>query len=614
DIHALLSLLSLPHSPVPSFAARRLRGAIQNEPGVGGGRWLKAEKKITEVHQKHLIADGLDEDAAQEQAPLLMEQLNHYLTALRFDPSQGIPPESLKAMCEWVKLGLKDPRLKRSMAQALAQVDRMIELVECYQKPIPRAQVERMLDSVIAEGGQNPDALVQASPWLNVADSGGISGEVETIIWWGFTDPGQSSMTFWSADERASLEGISIHLETSKQVRARQSQQWRNAVAYAGKSLILVTPKRLNGQAVQVHPLWDEVRHFATQKDVSDSEKKAMFAYLTVEGHQLNQQASVSFAGRDFLLEQEEASVLPQAQSTVEVEPGSISKPESLSFSQMSSLIGCPTKWAFHYHAGLSAMDSLSLPTGNTMIGSLCHKIVEDLYLAPTTWSAETAKTKASEQYDIRVPQMAAELLEPGRELERERYRLSVCEAVDALVAAIDKAGLHVTKTEGKVEGKDLNGIPFRGYIDLLLEDDDGNTFVIDLKWSGTTKYKKAEVKEGKGLQLASYAWMLAKGKEPWSPGAYFMLAQGEMLTDDPSFNTSAVIESPSSAKEVWDLGSKTWMEMFKQMQAGEIEVAGLIDESELKDSREEEGLMYAGAPCHFCDFGKLCGKTRAVA
>jgi len=614
DIHALLSLLSLPYSPVPSFAARRLRGAIQNEPGVGGERWLKAENKITEIHQQHLIDDGLDEAAAKEQAPLLIEQLNHYLTALRFDPSKGIPPESLKAMCEWVKLGLKDPRLERSMAQALAQVDRMIALGECYQKPIPRAQVERMLDSVIAEGGQNPDAVVQASPWLNVSDSGGISGSAETIIWWNFTDPGQSLMSFWSAEERLSLASMGIHLETSKQVRARESQQWRNAVAYAGKRLILVTPKRLNGQATHPHPLWDEIRHFATQKELPDSEKEAMLASLVVESDPLYKQETISLAGRDIRLEKEEASTLPQSHPLIDVEAGSIVKPSSLSFSQMSTLIGCPAKWALQYHAGLSAMDSLSLPTGNTMIGSLCHKIVEDLYLSPDTWTAESVRDKASEQFDIRVPQMAAELLEPGRELERERYRFSVRDAVAALVSAIEKSGLRVTKTEGKVEGKDLGGIPFRGYIDLLLEDDEGNTFVIDLKWSGSTKYKKEEVKQGKALQLASYAWMLGKSDSDWAPGAYFMLAQGEVLTDDARFNTTSVIESPLSAKEVWSLGSKTWTDLFKQMTTGEIEVSGLIEEKELQAAREEADLMYSSPPCHFCDFGKLCGKTRAVA
>jgi len=511
----------------------------------------------------------------------------------------------------WVKQGLKKPELEKSMAQALAQVDRMIELAEHYQKPIPRAQVERMLDSVIAEGGQNPNNITQASPWLRVADSGGIAGPVDTIIWWDFIDPGQSSLTFWSHEERLVLQNLGVHLEASEQVRARETSQWRRAVALAGKRLILVTPNRLQGVSTQIHPLWDEIRYFAVNTSDSDSEKEAKHALLVVDGYKLNKKDTASFADRSINLASEQTYELPMPDIDTEIDANCIQKPEKLSFSQMNTMLGCPSKWVLSYHAGLRSMDSLSLPTGNTMIGSLCHKIVEDLYTPLRTWKAEAARAKASELFDMRVPQMAAELLEPGRELEKERYRLDVCRAVETLIAAIDKAGLTVVATEGEVDGKDLGGIPFRGYIDLMLEDDDGNTFVIDLKWSGSTKYKKEEVKEGKALQLASYAWLLRKGKGAWAPGAYFMLAQGELLTDDSRFE-SKVTESLMSAKEVWDLGAKTWSSQFKLMNEGLIEASGLIDEKELKADREDADLMYSSPPCHFCNFGKLCGKTRA--
>ena len=613
NIHSLLAFLSLPNSPVPSFAARRLREAIQREPGIGGDAWLKAEEKIIEIRTDKNIEEGMSAAEALKEAQAMMDDLTHHISGIRFEASAGIPPESLRAMCMWVKKGLKSPSLVKSMAQALAQVDRMIDLSEHYKAAIPRAQVERMLDSIIAEGGQNPNNISQASSWFTVTDSGAISDVVETIIWWDFTDPGQSSLTFWSSEERIALQGLGVHLESSEQVRARETDQWRRAISLAGKRLILVTPKRLQGAPTQIHPLWDEIRYFAVNKEDSDSEKEAKHKLLVVDGHNLNKQDSVSFAGRDIHLKPEQAYKLASPNIVTEVEAGCIEKPSKLSFSQMSTLLGCPSRWALSYHAGLRAMDSLSLPTGNTMIGSLCHKIVEDLYTPLRTWEVEAAKARASELFDICVPQMAAELLEPGRELEKERYRLDVCRAVETLIAAIDKAGLKVVATEGEVDGKDLDGIPFRGYIDLMLEDDEGNTFVIDLKWSGSTKYKKQEVEDGKALQLASYAWLLRKDNCAWAPGAYFMLAQGELLTDDSSFK-SKVTESPLSGQEVWAHGSKTWISQFNQMKSGQIEASGLIDEKELKAAREEAELMYSSPPCHFCDFGKLCGKTRAEA
>jgi len=313
-------------------------------------------------------------------------------------------------------------------------------------------------------------------------------------------------------------------------------------------------------------------------------------------------------------LQKESIAELPEAGASIQIDSGCIANPDKLSFSQMSTLMGCPAKWAMQYHAGLETMDSLSLPTGNTMIGSLCHKVVEELYLHPETWTAKKVRNRASELFDELVPQMAAELLEPGRELERERYRYSTCDAVDALIHAIDAAGLHVVKTEGWVDGKQLDGVPFGGYIDLLLEDETGKTFVIDLKWSGSAKYKREEIEKGEALQLASYAWMLRKADDSWAAGSYFMLAQGEMLTADGSFNTQKTIESPLTVDQIWKKGSKTWRQLFNQLKDGEVEVSGLIDENELPAQREESDLMYIKPPCHFCEFGKLCGKTRAEA
>jgi len=613
NIQGLLSFLSLPVSPVPRFAAKRLRSAIQSEPGVGGERWRQAENKIIETKKANLLREGVEESDAETQAKGFMVELNHFLTGFRFNPKEGIEPKALAEICGWVKKGLKTPSLKQSMAQALAQVDRMIELAERHHKAIPKAQVERMLDSVIAEGGRNPDSHAQAAPWHNVSDTGAIAGKIDTIVWWNFTDAGQSSLTFWSKEERIALADVGVHLELPATVRAREANQWRRAVLHAGKRLLLISPLKMHGESIQVHPLWDEIRHAAVFLDDSEKLKKEKCHSLLRDATNLNLHPKFELAGRRIGRCIEEKTQLKAVESILHVEQGIIKKPKGLSFSQMSTLIGCPSKWVFQYHARLSPMDSLSLPTGNTMIGSLCHKIVEDLYTDTTKWNKATVRSYTSSLFDKHVPQMAAELLEPGRELELERYRISVCDAADALLKTIEQAGLTVTKTEGQVSGKDLDGIPFKGYIDLLLEDKDGQVFVIDLKWSGSTKYKKEEVKDGKALQLASYAWMLKSADDVWVPGAYFMLAQGELLADDYRFKTDYVIDSPLSAKEVWQLGSKTWSSLFKQAQEGDIEVSGLFDEKELKSVREEQDLMHVKAPCHFCDFGNLCGKTRAA-
>ena len=63
-------------------------------------------------------------------------------------------------------------------------------------------------------------------------------------------------------------------------------------------------------------------------------------------------------------------------------------------------------------------------------------------------------------------------------------------------------------RSEERLEGN-LDGIPFTGYADLLLRDKEGNPFILDMKWSGSSRYRKEEVEQGDALQLATYSWLL---------------------------------------------------------------------------------------------------------
>ncbi len=612
DIHALMEFLSLPVSPIPAFAAKELRRAIQHEPGIGGERWKKAETSIVNIRHTQLTDAGLDDEEARCQARAFMDNIHHFIVDDRVDPKAGISAERLEEICRWVREGLQHPALQRDMSQALAQADCMINLAQNSTHPLSRAQVERMLDSVIAEGGVGNGAVAQAAPWWRVSHPGAIAGAVDTIVWWGFNDHGQPATTFWSATERAALAGIGVQLEPSVNIRKREAEFSRRALRYAGKRLILIAPSRLKGETVQPHPIWDEIRHFASSKNESDP--RSVYQRVITHAKHVCRHPTGSFAGRSITLRAEDSATLPKAKPSIHVDAGSITKPEKLSFTQMSTMLGCPAKWAMQYHAELETMDSLSLPSGNTMIGSLCHKVVETLYTHPDRWDTGHVRDAAADAFDDLVPKMAAELLISGRELERKRYRDAVCDAVEALVHAIRRAGLRVVRTEGWVDGKELDGIPFGGYIDLLLEDDNSHRYVIDLKWSGSSKYKREEIESGGALQLASYAWLLRRGNGPWAAGAYFMLAQGELLTADSRFRSSRTIESPKTVEAIWRQGEHSWKSMFQRCQQGEIEVSGLVDERELKEQRTQDGIMTIKPPCHFCHFGKLCGVTRNAA
>jgi len=300
--------------------------------------------------------------------------------------------------------------------------------------------------------------------------------------------------------------------------------------------------------------------------------------------------------------------------------PPNLAAPKTLSFSQMSTLLGCPMKWALQYHSGLRSPDTLALPTGNAMIGNLCHRIVNEIYSVPARRiSPNEAAAEAARLYDYLLPSMASELELEGNERENQRTKRTVVYAVRQLAESIGRLGLTVEKSEEKLESS-INGIPFAGYADLILRSRDGsaeNAFVLDMKWTRSSRYKEEEFTEGRALQLASYAWLL-KSLVPDKPdnqihAGYFMLAQGELLSDSPLLGENA-LPSTRSLDEIWDLASKAWNEDIRKLNEGTAEARGVMEAmrkmGKMGKTPEISGQnsIYVSPPCVFCDFGVLCG------
>jgi RecB family exonuclease len=255
------------------------------------------------------------------------------------------------------------------------------------------------------------------------------------------------------------------------------------------------------------------------------------------------------------------------------------------------------------------------------MIGTFCHRIIEELYANAAHLDVEDAYQKAGRLYDELIDSMASELLLEGRAAERHRTKAAVTQAVRQLVASINDLNLSVEKTEALLQGE-CNGIPFKGFADMQLSDSKGNRFVLDFKWSSSAKYKKQEFEEGAALQPAAYAHMV-RAQEPSRRvyAGYFMLAQGKLLSDSPLLSDDA-IKSPIDLDEVWRRGVAGVSAVLESFEDGTVVARGIAEEEksrELGVTREkamesikaqnwEKGLLYQEPPCRYCDFNRLCG------
>ena len=623
DIRLIVELLSLTLSAFPRWACKRLLKAIAEEPGVGGRAWNNALVDIAERQIDFL--DDKDDPAAKEKAAALIKLINELLVNNRFNSTDGIPEVKLRERCQMLieKLAWQVDEIPM-LAEVISQA-REIQSLSMGKGVIPRVMLDRMLDTVIGPGNALDDMNEEAAPWQVFDHPGQITDSCKNIIWWGFNAPASPSLTYWSPQERLDLSEHGIILEETKTFRSREAYEWQQGFMCADKRFIAIYISRVDGEDVEHHPYWDTILSAASNVN-DDTPEEIVKSCICKESKDYRNTGDWQFAGRKSLLERVQKSEAYPVTTSYTVPCSSIKKPESLSYTQMSTLIGCPFKWTLQYHAKLRPSESQSIPTGNQMIGTFCHRIVEELYAEATHLDADDAYEKAGQLFDRLIPSMASELLLEGSAAERQRYRTSITEAVHQLVTAINRLHLSVEKTEALLDGV-VNGIPYKGFTDILLRDSAGHPFVLDMKWSSSINYRKKEVEEGATLQLAAYAWMLRSAEPSHQVHAgYFMLAQGQLLSSSPLLADEA-IKTPHALEEIWDMGVVSMNATIENLETGTVEVRGLVEkekaqELNLSDEKAIEnikaeyirnGMLYQSPPCMFCDYIQLCGMQEGV-
>jgi RecB family exonuclease len=613
DVRRLVELLTLPMSPVPHFASRRFLKALAEEPGVGGRAWKEALSLIVKDCAEYAkdakdaknAKDAKDSTADSPGGAILKEargfaeELDAMLSGARFSPDEGIPETDLKRRCRWLIERLASQMGKGHdalLADVLGQAKEIQTLADGKGK-LPKTLLDRMQDSVIGAGSpsSDPSRARQAAEWDVLSHPGQLSAPVDSVIWWNFAEAPAAHPEYWSPAERGVLEKAGVELEDGAVPRRREAESWRRALRFAQKRFLMFHAKRTDGQELFLHPFWDEIR------DVLDSPRLTKScAELHVKGHW-------QLAGRSAALR--EAAPAPSALvEAVHKIPSNRVAPRTLSYSQMNTLIACPLKWAFQYHSQLRTSDTLALPTGDRMKGTLCHRIVQEIYSHSSPGrrvAPEAAAAEADRLYGELLPSMASELNLPGKELENKRTRKAVVYAVRRLAESVEKLGLTVEKSEERLDSS-LGGIPFEGYADLVLRTRTGEAFVLDMKWTRTSRYKKEELEEGRALQLAAYAWLL----KPFAPGktvhaGYFMLAQGELLSDSPLLGEAA-LPGARSLDETWRLASEAWDREIAALNGGSAEARGV--ERTLNGVPDGQEPALAEPLCDFCDFAVLCG------
>lgn len=600
-----------PISLVPSRVRRRFLDALAAEPGTGGAAW------------QAVLTDLADDPDALEIA-----QAVSALVTAPISPDQ-LTPARLRAATAWLgqrlrALGQGDPGLVRASTHLqtfLAVLDTLGD-----DHVLDGRELSQVLE---ASGGRaaspfaRPEASRERTTCTRPAQLRADGGDV---LWWGADRQDAGTGVTWDAVEVEALSALGGRVADPASLAALETDAGLRALRGAGRVIVVRTRTR-EEKATAPHSL---LAHLAAQRAEPGEGVAAVLARHRADPRDAVGLAEWELAGsrRALNVPALEAPPEPPEDLTRRVGPAPHLLPRSLSFSQAENLLGCRQKWTYRTGLGIRPASVASVPTGNQMIGTLVHAVVEELVTARGERGGAPSAGEISEMLDHLVPQLASELLLPGREVELTGMRETAVRSLTEFFGRLAEAGLVITSVESRFEEPlrlhlargDIE-VPFMGYRDVLAEDAAGRPTVIDLKWTSAAKKYPELFDAGEALQLASYAWSL---DAPDADVGYFLLKQGEFVSANPALDphgrptldlARAWSTTVSGVTEALDaIGEGTVSARSGQIlrDAGQDLGTPRTDAKKTYAAAQEaaraEGGIVVDARCDFCDFSLLCG------
>lgn len=577
---ALLDFLTVPVCPLHPAMSRRLVRALEKHPGTGGPVWNAALEKCRSWGKDR--ADGA----------LLIEDLDFWTGLKRFPRGGELEAKAILAICERLATWAST-RAPKGTAHLLPPIAAMAQAVmetlrAAGRSGFTKPQIDRILDSVAGGGLSNP-SHAEAALWSVANHPGQVRGAFQNIIWWNFSDSGQSIVRpIWDKAEKAALIAAGVDLDDHQRLAALEAASWRRPLLQTSGRIVPVMADSDKGQPLAPHPLWDELV-------VVPGAEPQLLAQIE-EAVIIERGPRAVLCGRELRLAEIPAAASVKPIRTWPVPPHISTRRDRESPSGMTKMLECPLRWFFEYGIDLCSGHLASLPDGNQLMGSFCHTLVELLLAEKLVWEPRDARIRAEQLFDELLDQMAATLKLPGRDADLAVLRIHAINAVERLFERICAAGLRIRGCEQRLERTDESGQAHVGYADLVLEDGKGNSMPWDMKWNDRTKYKRKELEEGRALQLAAYSWMLGS---PGGHAAYFMLKQAELISTQAPWALPQ--ESvPADLAAVWEQALACYHKRVQEVEQGEAVAEGVSSEgTELPDLAPR---------CGYCDYSTICG------
>ena len=599
DPNRLLDFLLLPVGPLRRFAANRLADVVAKNPGVGGEAWQDAWIKIDE----ELSKDEKWADPSKRAARIA--EWREFVEPTRHNSRAGMPLATAKGIASRVKAWASSRFLANEDALFLSLSQIAGDLIDAIDATgvanLDRLLIERMIEEAIDGGAVDPGVVAEAAPWRFVSHPGGIWGPSKTIVWWRFSDAGEArAEARWNDLERADLASAGCPLDPPELELRRLSAAWERPLRHAAERLVLVVPAVAAGLEAASHPLWHSL----------SARRKNLEKQISVWAEDVVNAAASAFAGRRLVRLPIAIAPEPQARAEWSAPAGAIKPRELESASSLESLLSCPLQWTLKYANGLRPGLRQSLPRIETLIGTIAHRIAEEIFRPGPPRSSDDVEAIARQRFDDLLPRMGATLLLPGAAAELALARRSIPPALAALSRFLKSAQLTVVSMESTFDVKDTlaPGTGVTGRIDLHAQTRDGRPVIVDLKWYRTDAYLRRDLKNGTAFQIATYARHVSDARVDAGAG-YFALRQGCFLTAEPMPGEATETVAGPSPRETWERTAASFTAAIADLAGGRVRAS--FDARGTALEKFTDAYLLAPPKCGYCDFSEICGAAR---
>ena len=190
DAAAAIEFLVLPHHPL-GRACRFLTNVILEAPGHGGPAYRAARLQAIRDQLRRDRMEGRDRTQRHRRARDRLVAIDAWLPSQRFSASDGIPAESVIALCDRVSVWAQSREMPEAAASAATLAEAIAASGETRLSPL---LIGRILESL---AGHEIEMLPeQAAPWRYFTAPGARIDSVSTSVWWLTAEAGSASSPF----------------------------------------------------------------------------------------------------------------------------------------------------------------------------------------------------------------------------------------------------------------------------------------------------------------------------------------------------------------------------------------------------------------------------------